>query len=255
VPTRLDVRLVESGLVPTRTKAQRLVADSQVRVDGKVVTKASMMVGESSHVEVSDTERYVSRGAHKLLAAFEDFGPLGLPSPDGRLCLDIGASTGGFSQVLLENGAEQVIALDVGHGQLDPVVRSNPKVIEMSGANIRAITAESLPYLPDYVVCDVSFISLTYVVPVVARIVDPTKAVECILLVKPQFEVGKGNLGKKGIVTSQRRREASLEKVKECASMNGFEVMASRPSPVVGMHGNMEYLLWVRKSATVPSTN
>jgi 23S rRNA (cytidine1920-2'-O)/16S rRNA (cytidine1409-2'-O)-methyltransferase len=253
--TRLDTFLVESGRVSTRNKAQRLIADSHVRVDGQTVTKASTKIDSASLIEITDIERYVSRGAYKLLAALADFGPLGLPGPQGRLCIDIGASTGGFSQVLLENGAQQVIALDVGHGQLDPSVGSDPRIIEMSGANIRAIEAEDLPYRPNYVVCDVSFISLTYVIPVIARIADPEQTTQCVLLVKPQFEVGKGNLGKKGVVTVQKQREAALEKITDCAREHGFAVEKSEPSPVVGMHGNVEYLLWLKKLATVPTAN
>lgn len=149
------------------------------------------------------------------------------PSPRGLRCLDIGASTGGFCDVLLRRGAAQVIALDVGHGQLDSRIARDPRVIEMSGVNIRDVTAANLPYRPDMIVSDVSFISLTYVIPVIARIAAPGASV--VLLVKPQFEVGKGNLGKGGIVEDRHLRDQALETVVDCANQHGLDGCGNRP--------------------------
>lgn len=241
---RLDVELVNRGIAPTRTKARRLIESGAVSVDGTQETKPARKVTADSAIHLTSTQRhYVSRGAYKLLGAFEHFFPLGLPSPKGHECLDIGASTGGFTQVLLDHGAKSVVALDVGHGQLDPLIAMDSRVREMSGTNIRDVTVATLGFEPSYIVSDVSFISLTYVIPVIARIARP--GAECILLVKPQFEVGKGNLGKDGIVTDAALRSESLEKVKQCALSCGLEVVASVDSPIEGMHGNEEYLLWL----------
>lgn len=241
---RLDMELVERGFVTTRTKAQRLIESGAVSVSGDVETKPSRKVSAEASISVTPPEhQYVSRGAYKLLGAFEQFFPQGLPSPQGEECLDIGASTGGFTQVLLDHGARSVTALDVGHGQLDSLIATDSRVREMSGTNIRDVTVESLGFAPSYIVSDVSFISLTYVIPVIARIARADA--DCILLVKPQFEVGKGNLGKDGIVTDATLRAASLEKVKHCAVSQGLEVRASAPSPIEGTHGNEEYLLWL----------
>lgn len=156
--------------------------------------------------------------------------------------MDIGASTGGFCDVLLRNDAAQVIALDVGHGQLDQKIAHDDRIIEMSGVNIRDVYAEDLPYCPEMIVSDVSFISLTYVIPVIARIAAPQAQI--VLLVKPQFEVGKGNLGKNGIVESQELREQALSSVVACAERNGLDVRATTVSPIEGTHGNIEYLLY-----------
>lgn len=246
-PRRLDTELVERGLADTRTRARRLVESGAVSVDGMPETKPSRKVRTDAHIEVMPQgHTYVSRGAYKLLGALEHFTPLGLASPSGRRCLDIGASTGGFTQVLLEHGAAQVVALDVGHDQLVEQLQHDSRVLDMSGVNIRAVTAADLPFRPSYVVSDVSFISLTYVLPVIARLAAPRA--EVVVLVKPQFEVGKGNLGKDGIVTDATLREASLEKVKECARNCGLEVKASTVSPIEGARGNVEYLLWLRQT-------
>ena len=236
---RLDVALLERGLTDSRSKAQRLIADGKVSVNGVAVTKASAKVGSD---DVIAADSYVSRGAYKLVGAFERFADVGLRSVQGLRCLDIGASTGGFCDVLLRNDAAQVIALDVGHGQLDPKIAHDDRIIEMSGVNIRDVYAEDLPYRPEMIVSDVSFISLTYVIPVIARIAAPQAQI--VLLVKPQFEVGKGNLGKNGIVESQELRERALKDIVACAESNGLDVRATTVSPIEGTHGNIEYLLY-----------
>ena len=243
MPNRLDVELVERGLVDTRSKAQRLVKSGAVLVDGDPVAKPSAVVDATADISVDKGDDYVSRGAYKLLGALDAFESQGLHDPRGRRCLDIGASTGGFTDVLLRGGAEQVIALDVGHGQLDPRIARDPRVIEMSGVNIRDVTPSDLPFAPDYIVSDVSFISLTYVMPSIAQLAAPDAQI--VLLVKPQFEVGRGNLGKGGIVESEALREGALNKVADCAREQGLAVHAHAPSPIAGIHGNHEYLLWL----------
>jgi 23S rRNA (cytidine1920-2'-O)/16S rRNA (cytidine1409-2'-O)-methyltransferase len=246
---RLDMELVRRGLAGTRTKAQRLIESGAVSVDGHSETKHSRKVNASAVIEVMPQgHQYVSRGAYKLLGALETFAPLGLASPKGRMALDIGASTGGFTQVLLEHGAAHVIALDVGHGQLAEPVAGNSAVTDMNGTNIRDVVAQDLEYRPTYIVSDVSFISLTYVIPVISQIAAPQA--EIVLLVKPQFEVGKGNLGRDGIVTDETLRVKALDTVMQCARDNGLSVMAHAVSPLEGTHGNVEYLLWLRAQGT-----
>ena len=242
---RLDARLVALGLVDTRTKAQRLIRAGAVTVDGEAVTKPSATPGPDAAISVDKGDDYVSRGAYKLLGALEAFGPLGLPTPGGRLCLDIGASTGGFTDVLLRGGAARVVALDVGHGQLDARIRRDPRGTEMSGVNIRDVEATDLPYAPDYVVSDVSFISLTYVLGPIARLAAP--GAEIVLLVKPQFEVGRAGLDRHGIVESEALRREALDTVIACATELGLHVRAHAPSPITGTHGNVEYLLWLTR--------
>lgn len=257
IGARLDRALVARDVVGSRTRAQRLIAQGDITVNGATVRKASYHVLPSDRLEVaSGVTQYVSRGAHKLIGAFHAFSPHGLPSPAGRVCLDIGASTGGFTQVLLRTGAQQVMALDVGHGQLASYLVADPRVINMEGVNIRDVTADLLPAVPTYIVSDVSFISLTYVIPVIARICahqeDHASArvahipVEIILLIKPQFEVGKGRLGKNGIVTDPHLRLTAQKKVIDCAEKCGLKVCGCVDSPIEGEHGNREYLLWLR---------
>lgn len=239
---RLDIALVERGVTDSRSKAQRLIESGKVRVNGTVASKASLKVTAADTLDADLGDDYVSRGAYKLVGAFDMFSQTGLRSAEGLDCLDIGASTGGFCDVLLRNDAAQVIALDVGHGQLDPKIAHDDRIIEMSGVNIRDVYAEDLPYRPEMIVSDVSFISLTYVIPVIARIAAPQAQI--VLLVKPQFEVGKGNLGKNGIVESQELREQALSSVVACAERNGLDVRATTVSPIEGTHGNIEYLLY-----------
>lgn len=242
IVTRLDVALVERGAVDSRSKARRLIDGGKVLVNGAVAAKASQKVSAGDAIEADQGDGYVSRGAYKLVGAFDRFASDGLASAKGLHCLDIGASTGGFCDVLLRNGASRVIALDVGHGQLDPRIADDERIIEMSGVNIRDVGVDDLPYRPEMIVSDVSFISLTYVIPVIARIAAP--GAQIVLLVKPQFEVGKGNLGKNGIVESETLRRRALDTVVACAESNGLDVRATTLSPIEGTHGNIEYLLY-----------
>lgn len=236
---RADVALAARGLARSRTEGAALVKAGAVLMDGVPVRRPSQAVPDGARLELAGAgPRYVSRAAHKLVSALEAFSV----AVAGRRALDAGASTGGFTQVLLERGARRVIALDVGHGQLDPRIAGNERIIEMSGVNIRDVEADDLPYRPSMIVSDVSFISLTYVIPVIARIAAPGAHV--VLLVKPQFEVGKGNLGKNGIVESETLRKQALDTVTACAKANGLDVRATAVSPIEGTHGNIEYLLY-----------
>lgn len=244
IPDRLDAALVALGLVESRSKAQRLIKAGKVMVDGTVITKSSQSIASAADIAIDKGDDYVSRGAYKLIGAFEAFRGEGLPDPSGLSCLDIGASTGGFCDVLLRRGAGRVIALDVGHGQLDPRIADDPRIVEMSGVNIRDVHDGDLPYRPQLIVSDVSFISLTYVIPVIARIGAP--GAHIVLLVKPQFEVGKGRLGKGGIVDDPLLRQEALDTVIRCAADHGLDVVATAPSPIEGTHGNLEYLLYAR---------
>lgn len=241
---RLDAYMTRCELAPSRAKAQRLIRDGSVFVDGVCARKPSAPVPSGAHVDVRGADDYVSRGAYKLLGAFSAFAPHGLRPPEGLDCLDIGASTGGFCDVLLRGGAHRVIALDVGHGQLDARIASDPRIIEMSGVNIRAVDPTDLPFAPQMVVSDVSFISLTYVLPVVARIAAPGAA--AVMLVKPQFEVGRQGVGKHGIVTDPQLRTRALDSVVHCARECGLDVVATAVSPIEGTHGNIEYLMYAR---------
>ena len=253
---RLDSALVDRSLANSRTIAQRLIKAGVVSVNNRIITKSSFLVNNSEEIIIQKSKesekseyflKYVSRGALKLEGAFEAFSKYGLSILNSTRALDIGASTGGFCDVLLQKGVNSVIALDVGHGQLHQKIANNPRVIEMSGVNIRDVYEEDLPYKPNLIVSDVSFISLTLVIPTIARIAE--KNANIVLLVKPQFEVGKGNLGKGGIVTDESLRISALEKVKNCAKANNMTVIATEKSPIEGTHGNVEYLLYARFSS------
>ena len=253
---RLDCALVNRDLAESRTIAQRLIKAGAVSVSNRTITKPSFLVNNSEEIIIKKSEKlekseyflkYVSRGALKLEGAFDAFSKYGLSTSNSTRALDIGASTGGFCDVLLQKGVDKVIALDVGHGQLHPKIANDPRVIEMSGVNIRDVYEENLPYKPNLIVSDVSFISLTLVIPTIARIAEQNA--DIVLLVKPQFEVGKGNLGKGGIVTDESLRISALEKVKNCAKANNMTVIATEKSPIEGTHGNVEYLLYARFSS------
>lgn len=240
--TRLDAALAARGLARSRTHAARLVADGRVSVDGRVVTKLSTAVTEAETITVEETDGYVSRAAAKLAHALDAFEV----EAAGRLALDVGASTGGFSHVLLRRDAAGVIALDVGHGQLVEPVRSDPRVAVVEGVNARDLTPELLAsssgvsWRPDLVVGDLSFISLTLVIPpVVASVAENA---EFVLLVKPQFEVGR-TLVKEGIVVDPEARADSILRVLSTAHDVGLLTSGVLPSPITGLHGNREYLV------------
>ena len=239
---RLDVHLVEAGLARSRGQARDLVAAGVVTVDGRVARRPALAVDETSVVEVArvDARRWVGRAALKLVGAVEAFPEFAAALPGAR-CVDVGASTGGFTQVLLENGATHVVAVDVGHGQLAPQLAEDPRVEERSGVNVRDLTPADIAPC-DVLVADLSFISLRLVAPVLrALLADHGQAV---LLVKPQFEVGRAHLGKAGVVRSAADRRRVLVEVVEALRGEGLTPSGLLASPTPGTTGNREYLLW-----------
>ncbi len=248
--TRLDLELVRRGLARSRGQARELVDRGDVLVGGRIAAKASLVVAANSTIALSaEPERWVGRAAYKLLAALRVFGSAGL-SVSGRRCLDVGASAGGFTQVLLEAGAAHVTALDVGHDQLAREVADDPRVTERSGTSIRDVQPGDLGEPFDLVVADLSFISLRLVVDAVAFLMTP--AADAVLLVKPQFEVGRERLARTGVVTSPREHLRVLLGVLEAARAAGLSPRGLEPSPLRGATGNREYLLWVTRRPGEP---
>ncbi len=244
---RLDAELVRRGLARSRRQARELIVAGDVRVDGHARTKPSLSVRPGTDIALTaEPERWVGRAAYKLLGALDVFAPRGLAIA-GRRCLDVGASTGGFTQVLLEAGAAHVTALDVGHGQLVEELAQDPRVEERSGANIRDACAESLGGAFDVVVADLSFISLRLTLPSIAALLRP--AADLVVLVKPQFEVGRERVGRTGVVTSRVEHARVLRDVTTQMVTLGLGVLDLVPSPIRGGDGNREYLLWVTPRA------
>jgi 23S rRNA (cytidine1920-2'-O)/16S rRNA (cytidine1409-2'-O)-methyltransferase len=242
--TRLDVLLTERGLAPSRERARAIILAGQVTVDGGVVSKAGTAVGAAARVELVQPDHpYVGRGGLKLAHAIDVFGVVVV----GREALDIGASTGGFTDVLLRRGAARVVALDVGHGQFDWGLRNDPRVVVMEGRNARYLAPADLPAPVDVVVIDVSFISLTHILPQVPPLLRG--GADVIALVKPQFEAGRDEVGKKGIVRDPDVHERVLARVTEAAVRVGLARMAMTPSPVTGAEGNQEFLLHLRAAS------
>jgi len=243
-PARLDAELVRRGLARSRALAVVAIEEGRVTVDGKAVAKSAHKVGADAELAIEGENRYVSRSALKLVAALDAF-PV---DPVGRLALDLGASTGGFTQVLLERGAREVIALDVGHGQLATVVRDDRRVRVVEGVNARTLDAAQLAAVsgtteaPQLVVADLSFISLGHVIPAA---VASAPGAELVLLVKPQFEVGRQGV-REGIVRDARLRQDAVSGVVWALWDAGVATAGIIPSPVLGTNGNQEYLLWAR---------
>ncbi|MDJ0325257.1 TlyA family RNA methyltransferase [Cryobacterium sp. PH31-AA6] len=243
---RLDTALAERGLARSRTVAAQLITGGLVTVDGKPVVKASAKVRDNQLIEVAATDHYVSRGAHKLIAALDAFA---VPV-QGRTVLDAGASTGGFSQVLLERGAAQVLAVDVGHGQLAPLLASEPRIVLVEGFNLRYSTAEKLAGASgvdtpaDLVVADLSFISLPLVLPALVATAAP--GADFVLLIKPQFEVGKGSI-REGIVHDAGLRADAIAGVLWAGWDLGLRTNGLIASPIAGGAGNREYLCWLSR--------
>ena len=241
---RLDAELVRRGLASSRGQACELVAAGRVAVAGQRAAKPATQVARDAPITVTESEEpgYVSRGGYKLGGALKAFGGLVVA---GRQCLDAGASTGGFTDVLLRAGAAHVVAADVGYGQLAWSLRTDPRVTVMDRVNVRAIGP--LTPAPDLVVADLSFISLTMVLP--ALVACATPHADFVLLVKPQFEVGKGRVGAGGVVREATDRSASIEKVARAAAGLGLGVRGITASPLPGPAGNVEYFLWLRRGA------
>ena len=239
----MDLLLVERGLAESRSQAQALVLAGAVVAGEARVDKPGQLVDPEGPLRIKEDagpRRYVSRGALKLERALELF-PV---DPRGRTCADLGASTGGFTDLLLQRGAARVYAVDVGYGQLHPRLRSHPRVVVRERENARRLTAERLGEKVDLVVADLSFISLRLVLPAVKDLLRPGGA--AILLVKPQFEVGKGEVGRGGVVRDEAKRRSALQSVERAAGDLGFEVMGHAESPIPGPAGNREWLLALR---------
>ncbi|HTW35979.1 MAG TPA: TlyA family RNA methyltransferase [Rhizomicrobium sp.] len=239
---RADVFLVERGFAASRAEAQAAIAAGQVRADGVTVAKPAQLLTETMHVDYAPPHTYVSRGALKLIAALDEFSI----SPEGLVCLDIGASAGGFTEVLLERGAHKVFAVDVGHGQLREKLAKDPRVVVMEGVNARSLTAVSLPQAPQLIVADVSFISLKLALSPALALAKP--GARLVALVKPQFEVGRARLGKGGIVKSEADRRAACEDIQAwLVQEQKWLVEGTMESPIAGGDGNREFLVAAQK--------
>ena len=237
IKKRLDVLLVEQGYADSRAKAQAIIMSGQVYVDGQKADKPGMSFDETLPLEVRGaTCPYVSRGGLKLEKALRDFGV----DPTGYVCSDSGASTGGFTDCLLQQGASKVFAIDVGYGQLDWKIRSDPRVVVMERTNVRYVTPEQLGEPLDLSVVDVSFISLKIVLPVIKTFLKSTGQVLC--LIKPQFEAGKEKVGKKGVVRDPQTHKEVLDSFVALANELEFKILGLTFSPVKGPEGNIEFL-------------
>jgi 23S rRNA (cytidine1920-2'-O)/16S rRNA (cytidine1409-2'-O)-methyltransferase len=245
---RLDAELVRRGLARSREQAAELIAAGRVEVGGTPAAKAATQVGGDAAIAVRAAgagPQYASRGGHKLVGALAAFPGLLVA---GRRCLDAGASTGGFTDVLLRAGAAHVVAADVGYGQLAWALRTDPRVTVLDRVNVRALQPEHVAPPPGVVTADLSFISLTLVLPALAACAEP--GADFVLLVKPQFEVGKGNVGKGGVVRDPQLRIAAVTAVAAAAAGLGLGVAGVTASPLPGPSGNVEYFLWLRRGAS-----
>lgn len=237
IKKRLDVLLTEQMYADTRSKAQAIIMSGQVYVNGQKADKPGVSYEETVQIEVRGvTCPYVSRGGLKLEKALRDFGV----RPEGFVCSDSGASTGGFTDCLLQQGAKKVFAIDVGYGQLDWKIRSDERVVVMERTNIRYVTPEDLGEPLDLSVVDVSFISLKIVLPAIKNLLKPTGQVLC--LIKPQFEAGKDKVGKKGVVREPETHKEVLDTFVETVTSLGFKILGLTFSPVKGPEGNIEFL-------------
>jgi len=237
--TRVDQLLVDRGLADSREKARALILAGDVLIDGQKSDKPGRSVASDCQVQVTARLPYVSRGGLKLAAALDQFGI----DPVGHACLDVGSSTGGFTDCLLQRGAALVWSIDVGHGQLDWKLRNDPRVVVREGVNARYITAEDVPVKFDLAVCDASFISTTLLIPAIVPLL--TKRGEMVILVKPQFEAGKGEVGKGGIVRDPAQHRQACDRVQACVDAHGFRASIME-SPIKGAEGNREFLLYAQ---------
>lgn len=241
---RLDELLVARGLAESRTRAQALILAGRVYKGEARLDKPGQQVAADLAVTVRGGEDWVSRGAHKLIAGLDAFGI----DPAGRVALDVGASTGGFTEVLLRRGAARVYAVDVGYGQLDAKLRQDPRVVVLERTNARHLTREQIAEAVDLVVCDASFISLKLVLPAALLLTAPGAALAA--LIKPQFEVGKGQVGKGGVVRDPALHDAVCADIRTwLAGLPGWEVLGIVPSPILGPAGNREFLIGAHRMA------
>ncbi|CDN10838.1 MAG: TlyA family RNA methyltransferase [Richelia sp.] len=240
---RLDILLVERDLCASRQQAQRLIQAGEVTVDNQLIDKAGTEVSVTAEIKIKERSRFVSRGGEKLAKALAIF-PI---SVQGRVCLDGGISTGGFTDCLLQSGAKKVYGVDVGYGQVDWGLRNDPRVVLWERTNLRHLTPEELygeiSEIPDLAVVDVSFISLTKILPAVWQLTQPSR--ELVLLVKPQFEVGKNRVGKKGVVRDSQDQADAIFQILKVALELGWSYQGLVWSPITGPKGNIEYLLWL----------
>lgn len=239
---RLDIALVERGLLESREKAARVLLAGDVLVDGQRMDKAGALVAPSARIELVARPRFVSRGGDKLAHALATFAI----EPRGRVAIDVGASTGGFTHCLLERGAVKVYAVDVGQGQLDAKLRADGRVVVMEKTNARNLPVDSFPESPDLATVDVSFISLEKVLPSVFGVL--TSKGEAVVLVKPQFEVGKGQVGKGGVVRDGSHHRAVISRVARFAVLHGWHARGVTASPLKGPKGNREFFLLLTKT-------
>ncbi len=238
---RLDLAVLQKGLAGSRERARALIMAGKVRVNDQPVDKAGAMVADDDAIRVKGEDiPYVSRGGLKLEAALAAF-PVEVP---GRVCLDVGASTGGFTDCLLQKGAERVYAVDVGYGQLAWTLRGDPRVTVIERTNIRHMAADAVPEPVDLVVIDVSFISLKIAAPAALPFARP--GADMIALIKPQFEVGKGQVGKGGVVRDPDRRAAVIDDLKSFFTEAGVRPLDAVPSPILGPKGNREFLIHLK---------
>jgi 23S rRNA (cytidine1920-2'-O)/16S rRNA (cytidine1409-2'-O)-methyltransferase len=237
---RADRLLVERGLFDSRARAQEAITAGLVRADGTPVRKPSELLSREAVIEAEAPHPYVSRGGVKIAAALDAFGL----DPAGLTCLDLGASTGGFTEVLLRRGARRVHAVDVGHGQLHPRIAGDPRVVVQEGTDARALTRSLVPEPIDLLVADVSFISLKLVLPAVLPLLAPAAALA--VLVKPQFEAGRAHV-KKGIVRDEAVHRAVCDTISRFVQDSGFTILGIVPSPIEGGDGNREFLLGARR--------
>src|SRR5215213_8418053 len=236
---RLDTLMAERGLFESRSRAAAAVMAGAVRVGGEPARKPGQMVAADDEISVERGPDYVSRGGIKLVNALDALGI----AVEGRRALDVGASTGGFTDVLLQRGAAAVVALDVAYGELHWRLRQDPRVTVLERTNARSLRADALPYRPDLIVADVSFISLTKVLPAV--LACAADRFDCLAMVKPQFEAGRGKVGKGGVVRDPETRVATLLKVTASVQADGRSVMGFAPSGLPGPSGNLETFVWL----------
>lgn len=246
---RLDAELVRRGIAGSRARAAELIKNGQIKADGVVITKPSKDVSEDSHIEMEgEGLAYVGRGGLKLERALDMCGT----DLTGAVCMDIGASTGGFTDCMLQRGAEKVYAVDVGHGQLAEKLLADSRVVNLEGTDIRKLDTADISPLPSFISCDVSFISLRLILPHIARFL--TDGGMTAVLIKPQFEAGRENIGKNGIVKSKKVHMNILMGMTEEFAKNGLSLRMLIPSPVKGGSGNTEYLAAAVKSDEPPFT-
>ena len=239
---RADVVLVERGLFDSRAKARAAIEAGGVSVAGRVLSKPSDLIDEAADIAAVAAHPYVGRGALKLVHAL-DVWPIQV---EGRTVVDVGASTGGFTEVCLQRGAARVYAVDVGRGQLHPKLAGDPRVVSLEGTDARDLTARLIPVAPDLVVTDVSFIGLAKALPAALGLAAP--GADLVALVKPQFEVGPEHVGKGGLVKDEAARRRALEDVAAFLAARGWTVREVTGSPIAGGDGNLEYLLWARRA-------